>query len=64
MKKENILRLTNNFSSQAPQLIGNFFSKLKMADKVYQDAFEDELRAFRGKNLAVKFFLNFFGHTI
>lgn len=34
---------------QAPQLISSFFSKLKMADDVYHEAFEDELKQFKDR---------------
>lgn len=36
-------------SPEAPQLISSFFSKIKLADKSYMDAFDDELQAFKGR---------------
>jgi cell division cycle protein 37 len=36
-------------SPKAPQLISSFFSKLKVADKMYHDAFEDELKSFKDR---------------
>ncbi|XP_014676648.1 PREDICTED: hsp90 co-chaperone Cdc37-like [Priapulus caudatus] len=44
-----LLELAKQLDVDPRACIGSFFTKIKTADKVYLDAFEDELRLFKGR---------------